>query len=141
MDLKPARVTASAHAGSSASFDGYVRIPASRLALANLSLLCAGSDENTLADAWDIGLPACHAGYCEWIDTQWRPPITFGWCWFVDPQRVYRMLPHSVTGNVMIVCTKGYDLGPADTARYLEAWIRTLSWSASVSAHVALPDL
>ncbi|RQR60043.1 DUF4902 domain-containing protein [Burkholderia sp. Bp9002] len=141
MDLKSDAGATPARLGASAPHDGYVRLSVSQLAAVNPGLLYAGCDAQVLNDAWDHGMPACHAGYCEWIDTDWRPPITFGWCWLADRHHVYRMLPNSVTANVMIVCAKGYDLGPEHTMRLLEEWIVTLPWSASIHAYVPLTDL
>ena len=106
-----------------------------------LALLYAARDERVLSDAWDLGLPACHAGHCEWIDTNWRPPMTFGWAWLTDRDRTCRMFPNSVTSNVMIVCARGYDVGPDHTRSLLADWINTLPWTVSVRAHLALPVL
>ena len=123
------------------SHDGYVRVTITQLASITLGLLYAARDEGVLSGAWDLGLPACHAGHCEWIDTDWRPPITFGWSWLTDRNRTCRMFPNSVTTNVMIVCARGYDFGPEHTRSLLENWINTLPWAASVYAHLALPVL
>ncbi|MGS0894400.1 DUF4902 domain-containing protein [Burkholderia stagnalis] len=141
MDLKSDEHAASVRFGASSSHDGYVRLSVAQLASINPDLLHAACDERVLNDAWDLGLPACHAGHCEWIDTDWRPPITFGWCWLVDRDRVYRLLPNSMTANVMIVCAKGYDVGPERTQALLESWIGTLSWSADIRSHLVLPVL
>jgi hypothetical protein len=140
LDLKsdehamPARFDTSSH-------DGYVRVSVTQLASVTLGLLYAARDEGLLSDAWDLGLPACHAGHCEWIDTRWRPPITFGWSWLADRDCTCRMYPNSVSANVMIVCTQGYDVGPEHTRSLLENWINTLPWTISVREHLALPVL
>ncbi|WP_175704741.1 DUF4902 domain-containing protein [Burkholderia ambifaria] len=140
MDLKPDGRAMPAYFDT-CSHDGYVRVSATQLASITLALLYAACDERVLSDAWDLGLPACHAGHCEWIDTNWRPPMTFGWAWLTDRDRTCRMFPNSVTSNVMIVCARGYDVGPDHTRSLLADWINTLPWTVSVRAHLALPVL
>lgn len=134
-------MTVSAHTDMPTSTDGYVRVPVARLAALTLNPIWAAADEEVLLQAWEAGMPACRAGYCEWVDQAWLPPITLGWCWFVDPLHTYRLLPQSVSGNVMIVGPKGYDVGPARTTQCLEDWICTLPWSECIDALAAHTDL
>lgn len=118
----------------SAGIDGYVRLPLPQLALLSLTPICVDVDDAILSEIWDLKIAALRAGYCEWAETHLWAAVTLGWSWFVDIQNTMRIVPDSITSNLMITSIEGYDLGPLDSKTCIQNWIATLDWPTRVTA-------
>nr|WP_235366441.1 DUF4902 domain-containing protein [Burkholderia pseudomallei] len=122
------RLAPASSAPAAAGRDGYVRLSLPQLARVSLAPICAAADDQILSELWDLGIGALRAGYCEWIDAHGAAPTTLGWSWFVDVERIWRIVPDSLTSNLMIISAKGYDVGPANTRQCLLNWLTKFDW-------------
>ena len=105
--------------------DGYVRLTLEQFQAIPLVHLLSGLDP-------DEPLPL-HEGA-----SQTAPVITLGWDWRMEgasgQARYLRTgLPRS---NIMLVDDLRRDLGPANTAKLLEAAIDKTAWQAAVRLHI-----
>jgi len=114
------------------SHDGYIRLSLRHLDELPFIHLDSAFDPEILEELQARTIPACHAGYSEWISNT-DPAISIGWSWFVhaDSRRILPA-PEAVRSNVMLVDARGYDLGPAETSMMFATWIATREWTPAV---------
>ncbi len=77
------------------------------------------------------------SGYTEWV-SETAPVITLGWDWRMEgaPGQARYLRTGLPRSNVMLVDDLRQDLGPANTAKLLEATIDKTAWQAVVHAHI-----
>jgi hypothetical protein len=114
------------------SKDGYIRLPLKQLLRLKFAPIISAPDKNILAELAADGQAAAEAGYTEWI-TQTDPCISVGWDWYRDKstQRVL-FAGNDVRSNVMLVDTRGRDLGMHLTAVLMSAWLTTFNWQETI---------
>lgn len=113
-------------------FDGYVRITFDALSELAFVRKHAWEDEDLRTDFVRDDIPACKAGYCEWIADHIAQQISIGWAWFgLKDGRIF-LAPGGLSSNVMLVSPEHYDLGMHRTHELLQCWISDEAWQYSL---------
>lgn len=112
------------------SHDGYIRLSFVNLASLSFLHIVSALDEELTTELLLRAVPASVAGYTEWI-SQTDPCITLGWDWYRDAVEGRFMLADlDVRSNIMLVDSRGYDLGMAATASRIAVFLNTLNWES-----------
>ncbi len=117
--------------------DGYVRLTPEQFQAIPLVHLISGLDPDEPLPLHEGASRTDVSGYTEWV-SETAPIITLGWDWRMEgasgQARYLRTgLPRS---NIMLVDNLWRDLGPANTAKLLEAAIDKTAWQATVRLHI-----
>ena len=117
--------------------DGYVRLTPEQFQAIPLVHLLSGLDPDEFSPLHEGASQTHISGYTEWV-SETAPIITLGWDWRMEgasgQTRYLRMgLPRS---NIMLVDDQRRDLGPANTAKLLEAAIDKTAWQVVVQRHI-----
>jgi hypothetical protein len=116
------------------SRDGYIRMSLKRLAVLQFVHVASACDQTLLAELLADAVPAGAAGYTEWI-CKTAPFVSLGWDWYRD--EVYRrclLITNEVRSNIMLVDSRGYDLGTQRSAHFIASWLGALEWQSVVLA-------
>ena len=113
--------------------DGYVRLTLEQFQAIPLMHLLSGLDPDEYPPLHEGASRTHISGYTEWV-SEGTPVITLGWDWRMEgasgQARYLRTgFPRS---NIMLVDDQRRDLGPANTAKLLEADIDKTAWQAAV---------
>ena len=113
--------------------DGYVRLTLEQFQAIPLMHLLSGLDPDEYPPLHEGASRTHISGYTEWV-SEGTPVITLGWDWRMEgasgQARYLRTgFPRS---NIMLVDDQRRDLGPANTAKLLEATIDKTAWQAAV---------
>ena len=117
--------------------DGYVRLTLEQFQWIPLVHLLSGLDQEESLPLHEGASQTHISGYTEWV-SETAPVITLGWDWRMDgasgQARYLRTgFPRS---NIMLVDDQRQDLGPAITAKLLEAAIDKTAWPAVIQRHI-----
>lgn len=117
--------------------DGYVRLTLEQFQAIPLVHLLSGLNPDEPLSLHEGASQTDISGYTEWV-SETAPVITLGWDWRMEGSsgqaRYLRTgLPRS---NIMLVDDQRLDLGPANTAKLLEAAIDKTAWQAVVQRHI-----
>lgn len=111
------------------SEDGYIRLTFQRFCRLTFAQRMTITDEDLRSDLLTQDVPACCAGYCDWIDISTSVHVSVGWAWFATSHGAPQLLaPGGMSSNVMMTSLDGMDLGPAKTDELLKAWLSSQSW-------------
>jgi len=113
--------------------DGYVRLTLEQFQAIPLVHLLSDLDHDEYPPLHEGASQTHISGYTEWV-SETAPVITLGWDWRLEGasgQTHYLRtgLPRS---NIMLVDDQRRDLGPANTAKLLEAAIDKTNWQTTV---------
>ena len=117
--------------------DGYVRLTLEQFQAIPLVHILSGLDPDDPLPLHEGASRTHISGYTEWV-SEAAPVITLGWDWQMEgatgQARYLRTgFPRS---NIMLVDDLWRDLGPANTAKLLEAAIDKTAWQAAVRLHI-----
>ncbi|MBU2807200.1 DUF4902 domain-containing protein [Acidithiobacillus ferrooxidans F221] len=117
--------------------DGYVRLTLEQFQWIPLVHLLSDLDHDEYPPLHEGASQTHISGYTEWV-SETAPVITLGWDWRMEgasgQARYLRTgLPRS---NIMLVDDQRQDLGPAITAKLLEAAIDKTAWPAVIQRHI-----
>ncbi|MBU2847965.1 DUF4902 domain-containing protein [Acidithiobacillus ferriphilus] len=118
--------------------DGYVRLTPEQFQAIPLVHLLSGLDPDEPLPLHEGASRTDISGYTEWV-SEMAPVITLGWDWRMEgasagQARYLRTgLPRS---NIMLVDNLRQDLGPANTAKLLEAAIDKTAWQVAVQRQI-----
>ena len=117
--------------------DGYVRLTLEQFQVIPLVHLLSDLDPDEPLPLHEGASQTDISGYTEWV-SETAPVITLGWDWRMEgasgQARYLRSgFPRS---NIMLVDDQRRDLGPAITAKLLEAAIDKAAWQAAVRLRI-----
>jgi hypothetical protein len=119
------------------SEDGYVRLTRTRLRRLALAHVLSGLDLEEDEPHRRSGGACATAitGFTEWV-SQSEPPLSIGWYWRLDAQRlIYERLDHPYS-NLMLVDSHRRDFGAQASAILLGGEIDALPWQAVVERNI-----
>jgi len=111
------------------SSDGYIRLTYAyfcKLLFRHRSSISGNALREELASQ---NIPAVRAGYCDWMDDSTMAQVSVSWAWFAVAEDVPELLaPGGVNSNVMLVSSRGRDLGWSRTDQLLQRWLARRKW-------------
>lgn len=109
--------------------DGYIRLTYQHFCSLRFSKRITFNDDDLRQELLAMDLPVAEAGYCEWVDADYRAPVSIGWAWFVtDSDHAQHIAPGGVSCNIMFTAADGSDLGPIRTGELLNRWLSNCAW-------------
>lgn len=120
------------------SEDGYVRVSYAGLQDTPLIHLLSGLDEEDL-DLGQSESNVCNiTGYTEWVSTT-VPVITIGWDWRLEVAYGYPLYVRDgpLRSNLMLMDGKQRDLGPYESARYVEKVVDSIAWQQETNKGIS----
>jgi hypothetical protein len=117
---------------SDSSADGYIRLTFSTFLAIQFDHRLAWLDNDLRNELVLEDVPAFRAGYCEWVAAAGPPQVSVGWAWFAlsNDGQVF-LAPGGISSNVMVVNSRGHDLGMRKTDALLHAWLSSHPWQPS----------